>query len=669
MDLILSTDGIPVTVNECKTAILPSIDAFADLVLILDEEAIVLRASASSRHLLGYGAAELVGRSLHDLLAEGSRPQLQALREHLARGEAPSPTNIEVITASGNPRSVELSLRRIDSEEGPGHCQGLIRDNRPAIFNANLLLEQKRRVGIIKEIAELQSANTTAESYMQAVMETLLALARCTGGTLYRRKEGCFHGKLSVGAAAALPKRIDPEAEDRRPLPDGWLSFPKLIDHKNLISRCQLLRELVPTHFGSAVLLPLAVRGRVLGLILLASEEDQIFDAELKVMLRQQGDMLGQVLENQSLRQQSQELHHRFKDLTEGSEDHIWEVDTAGRYTFNSPSVYFVLGRRPEQLLGRHYMEFIHPEDKEETTAFLEELQKERKPLQGMIHRCLNTAEEIVYMESRAFPILGENGQVSGYRGIDRNISAWFESRSKLEEMLIGTCEALSRMVELRDPYTKGHSVRVSDLSVLIGEAMGHSQNDLKGLRLMGLLHDLGKIGIPTEILSKPGRLSAEELDLLRAHPAMGFEILKGISFPWPVAAVVHEHHERLDGSGYPQGLMGDEIRWQVRVMAIADLLEAMATDRPYRPGLGLDRAIEELERNRGRLFDPEIVDAVLGLRESGILGELFASQAKPHHCIRMPDGGMKAFNETEQLVIDEKHPDFVQLALESDES
>jgi len=213
---------------------------------------------------------------------------------------------------------------------------------------------------------------------------------------------------------------------------------------------------------------------------------------------------------------------------------------------------------------------------------------------------------------------------------VDRNITDWFQAKRIMEETLTGTCEALGRMVELRDPYTKGHSVRVAAIAVLLGERLGHSPYELQGLQLMGLLHDIGKVGIPTEILSKPTRLGPEELELMRQHPRMGYEILKDISFPWPVAAAVLQHHERLDGSGYPQGLTGAELMWQVRLLAVADLLEAMATDRPYRPGLGLEVALRELEQQRGLLFDAEIVDAALAAAGRGELAALMARESLP---------------------------------------
>ncbi len=205
-----------------------------------------------------------------------------------------------------------------------------------------------------------------------------------------------------------------------------------------------------------------------------------------------------------------------------------------------------------------------------------------------------------------------------------------FQAKRAMEETLIGTCEALGRMVELRDPYTKGHSVRVAAIALLLGKHLGRSADELQGLQLMGLLHDIGKVGIPTEILSKPSRLGPEELELMRQHPQMGYDILKDISFPWPVAAAVLQHHERLDGSGYPQGLTGGDLMWQVRTLAVADLLEAMATDRPYRPGLGLDLALRELEQQRGLLFDAEIVDIALAAATRGELAALLDRRPEP---------------------------------------
>jgi HD-GYP domain-containing protein (c-di-GMP phosphodiesterase class II) len=184
----------------------------------------------------------------------------------------------------------------------------------------------------------------------------------------------------------------------------------------------------------------------------------------------------------------------------------------------------------------------------------------------------------------------------------------------QLERSMISTLEAVSVMVELRDPYTSGHERRVGDLAAAIGQALGLDENIVKGLRLIGLAHDVGKISVPAEILSKPGRLASFEYQLIQGHSQAGYDVLKGVDFPWPVAEVILQHHERLDGSGYPRGLKGDEILIEARIIAVSDVVEAMSSHRPYRPGLGIEASLGEIEANAGRLYDPAVVAACLKL-------------------------------------------------------
>ncbi|MBI5660309.1 MAG: PAS domain S-box protein [Nitrosomonadales bacterium] len=184
---------------------------------------------------------------------------------------------------------------------------------------------------------------------------------------------------------------------------------------------------------------------------------------------------------------------------------------------------------------------------------------------------------------------------------------------------LEGTVQAIAAMVELRDPYTAGHQRRVAQLAAAIAVELGLPEERVRGIHLAGTIHDLGKIQTPAEILSKPGKLSATEFNLIKDHPQNGYEILKGIAFPWPIAQMVWQHHEKLDGSGYPQGLKGEEILLEARILSVADVVEAMSSHRPYRPGLGTDAAMAEIGRGRGGRYDPDAVDACVRLfREKG---------------------------------------------------
>lgn len=193
------------------------------------------------------------------------------------------------------------------------------------------------------------------------------------------------------------------------------------------------------------------------------------------------------------------------------------------------------------------------------------------------------------------------------------------ESVERLRQSVRGLIEVLGRMIERRDPFVAGHQRRVSDLARAIAAEIGLSPKAVEGLGIAGQIHDLGKIAVPAEILSKPAPLSALEYDLVKTHAQAGFDILKGISFPWPVAETIHQHHERLDGSGYPRGLRGEAIIPEARILAVADVVEAMSAHRPFRPAHGLEAALHEINRNRGRLYDPAAAEACFRMfREKG---------------------------------------------------
>ena len=183
-----------------------------------------------------------------------------------------------------------------------------------------------------------------------------------------------------------------------------------------------------------------------------------------------------------------------------------------------------------------------------------------------------------------------------------------------LDKALTDSIAAMSKIVEIRDPYTAGHQTRVADLSVAIARELKLPEERVKYIRIAALIHDIGKIYIPSDILSKPGKLRDMEWQLIKIHAQGSYDILKTIEFPWPIAQIAWQHHERLDGSGYPNGLNADDILLEAKILAVADVVEAMSSYRPYRPALGIEKALDEISRNRGVLYDPNIVDACLKL-------------------------------------------------------
>lgn len=201
----------------------------------------------------------------------------------------------------------------------------------------------------------------------------------------------------------------------------------------------------------------------------------------------------------------------------------------------------------------------------------------------------------------------------------DHYLLAHQKSDERFKQVLVETIHAISLTVEKRDPYTAGHQYKVAQISVAIGRELGMNEDSLEGLRLGAMIHDIGKIYVPAEILNRPGRLSKAEFEIIKSHSEVGYDIIKDVQFPWPVGKMVLQHHERLDGSGYPMGLKGEEIILEARILAVADVVEAITAHRPYRPGLGLDKALMEIESNRGTLYDPKVADACLHLmRDKG---------------------------------------------------
>ena len=188
------------------------------------------------------------------------------------------------------------------------------------------------------------------------------------------------------------------------------------------------------------------------------------------------------------------------------------------------------------------------------------------------------------------------------------------QSFANLKKVTDATIQAIALTVEKRDPYTSGHQRRVAKLARAIAETIGLSEDQIEGAHVAASIHDIGKISLPAEILSKPIQLSEIEISLIQAHAQAGYDILKGLDFPWPIADIIIQHHERMDGSGYPRGLSGDRISIEARIIGVADVVETMSSHRPYRPSMGIEKALEEITLNSGTLYDSQIVDACLNI-------------------------------------------------------
>jgi PAS domain S-box-containing protein len=285
-----------------------------------------------------------------------------------------------------------------------------------------------------------------------------------------------------------------------------------------------------------------------------------------------------------------------------------------------------LLGHSRSDLLGKNDYDLF---PKEQADFFTE---KDREVLRGK--ELMDIPEEPIQtgnrgertLHTKKVPILDANGEPEYLLGISEDITERKQMETerqqnyeRLRKTLEATVHAIAVTVETRDPYTAGHQRRVADLSKTIASEMGLATDQIDGIYMASKIHDIGKISVPAEILSKPTKLTHTEFSLIKVHAQSGYEILKDIEFPWSIARMVLEHHERMDGSGYPRNLKGEEILIEARILAVADVVEAMASYRPYRPGLGIDAALAEIEKNRGIFYDDAVADACLRLfREKG---------------------------------------------------
>lgn len=318
----------------------------------------------------------------------------------------------------------------------------------------------------------------------------------------------------------------------------------------------------------------------------------------------------------------------KFRAISVAALDALIMVDSNSVLVYWNPAAERILGYRADEVLGKQLHQLLTPQ-RYQSRAF-QGFNAFRSTGQGaMIGKTIEI--EALHKDGREIPV---ELSISSLKlndhwhavGILRDISERKEAererlvgQQKLEKTLMQIIEAVAATVEMRDAYTAGHQRRVAQLAVAIAKELQLSEAQVEGIHLAGVVHDVGKVRVPAEILNKPGKLTELEFRLIKEHSRNGYEILKSIDFPWPIAKIVLQHHERLDGSGYPQALRSDQILIEAKIVAVADVVESMKSHRPYRPGLGLDVALEEIARNRDTLFDPTAVDACIRLfRERG---------------------------------------------------
>jgi len=374
----------------------------------------------------------------------------------------------------------------------------------------------------------------------------------------------------------------------------------------------------------SIVLVPMVFGGHIIGFVGFdAVTEEKQWTDDTVTILRVVGEIFTNAVERRYVFESLSESEEKFRMLAEKSPNMIF-IYHKGAVLYANEKCTEILGYSKDEFYDPNFdfMNLIAHEDKVRISENLarhfkgEDIEPYDYTLVGKNGKRIDAILTTKVITLAGAPaIMGIITDITDRKKVEHDVKDGFE---KLKKALDGIVISLAAAAEKKDPYTAGHQRRVTLLAVAIARHMGFDDNLIDGIRVGGTLHDIGKIYVPTEILSKPTKLTSVEYSIVKTHPQTAADIIKNIEFPWPVVKMVLQHHERLNGSGYPAGLNGDQIIPEARILTVADVVEAMSSHRPYRPAKGIEQALEEITQNRGTLYDPTVVDACLEIFAGG---------------------------------------------------
>jgi len=600
--------------------ILHILDSLPFHVLLVDENHNILAANKAVQRELGVNPQDILGKYCPKVIhgVDGLFADCP-LEEAVAKDRAIE--NEVFDRRSGHWISEAIyptKLRTKDDQRIYFHISKDITDRKEA--EKDLLLNYRNQA-VLSELLHVSLINTSIGEQLTLILEELTSipwLGLQSKGSIFlvEKDQEVLIMEANIGLDEELQKSCAKVPFGKclcgQAAKSGKIVFADCIDKRHENKNINMLPH---GHYC----VPMVYDGIVLGVLNLYIDEGHIRDEQDEEFLLAAADVLAGIIRQKQSEKRLRESEELYRNLVEMDPDVIATVDTKGIVTSCNKVAVELIGRPKEEIVGKHFTKI---------SAFRPgEIPKYMKIFASIIQGKVPETMEIDYqtcngedhcLEARLSPIR-EKGHITGFQAIARDITDSKQAERKLklnfeqlQKSLKGTVNALASVVETKDPYTAGHQRRVAELASAIANEMNFSEEDVEGIYLAGLIHDIGKIYVAAEILSKPGPITEAEFNMIKSHPRIAYDILKTIDFPWPIADIVLQHHERINGSGYPSGLSGDEILLSAKILAVADVVEAMVSHRPYRPAPGLDAALEEIKKNKGILYDTKVADICL---------------------------------------------------------
>ncbi|MFC2165222.1 PAS domain S-box protein [Acidobacteriota bacterium] len=593
-----------------------------EAIVVADKDGFVLRINGEFTRLFGFSESEVLGKCVDSLLvSQELHDKASMITKMAAQGK-----NIEMDTVrqtkDGEFVEVSVLASPIESNGNIAASFAIYRDITER-KRAERVLEQKNEFN--KIVSTVSARFVTFSDFDEALDQSLASIGEFTEASdavlfQFRERElivDCTHEwhkngtlveermgqTLSVEKVEWLKKRLQEQSvlhfEDIENLPLQAAAEKKMFEDLGI---------------RSCIILPLRIRGDLAGFLgFCSAKKNGIWNNGDFTLFNTLSMIIGDAFERKKAEDALIESEDKYRSVVERANDGI-AVLQDGKIIFVNERLAEMWGGSVGELVDRPIIDFIHPDEKAKVVDRYKKRMsgEEVPPIYETIMKSKNDADVHVELNAGVIPYQGKKASLVFVRDVSERKQA-----QTWRNVLEGSIQAIAMTLEMRDPYTAGHQQRVTRLACSIAEELGLPKDQIEGLYFAGLIHDIGKVTIPAEILSKPGRLTETEFSIIKNHPDVAYEILKKIDFPWPVARIVRQHHEYIDGSGYPKGLEGDQILIEAKILTVADVVEAMASHRPYRPSLGIDSALEEIKLGRGKRFDPDVVDTCIKLFET----------------------------------------------------